>query len=427
MNCKEKPCIPLKIIKVLKDTTLKKPQSSEGEREIIILVSDAKMNNFVIKYDMEISKEGNGRLETSVLVLAYKIKDVDIRSINTENWREYTYDDWDILATYSDEVTRFDELWYADNEENEYHIDWQEFFKKSPLWNNLNIVDLHMHSKYSDGTDWMSLLVRNLKENGITIFSVTDHDTVDFYKNITKYDMSKLNGMRLIPGIGFSCKTELGKCHILGYDIDVDNVILTNTIAMTKALRNKKLINRLQFLKDKYGIVFGEEDKKYLAMQNTVGKPHIANVLVNKGLAENIRDAISKFLSNIPNDEDDRIDAKIAVDAIVAAGGIPVWAHPLGGEGEKRLYEEQFTKQLHCLVSKGIQGIEMYYCLYSSDDRRLMKSVLMKNNYADKLCISGGSDYHGRNKNVRPGELSSDGEAVFGKELSILSKFKITI
>lgn len=298
---------------------------------------------------------------------------------------------------------------------------------KSPLWNNLNLADLHMHSEYSDGTDRMSWLVYNLKENGITIFSVTDHDTVDFYKNIDERDMRELEGMRLIPGIEFSCKTEFGKCHILGYDIDVNNVILTNTIAMTKALRNKKLISRLQFLEKQYGIVFDEDEKKYLAKQNTVGKPHIANVLVNKGLAENISDAISKFLSNIPNDDDDRIDAKIAVDAIVAAGGIPVWAHPLGGEGEKRLSEEQFTKQLHCLVSKGIQGIEMYYCLYSSADRRLMSSVLMKNNYADKLCISGGSDYHGRNKNVRPGELSLDGEAVSGKELSILSKLRITI
>ncbi len=425
MKCEEKPCRPINIIKVLKDTTLKEAWSLEGEREIIILVSDANMKKFVIKYDMEISKEGNGRLETRVLVLAYTVKNIDIHFINAENWNQCVYDNWIVLSTYSDWETMYDELWQFDIEENEYHIDWQDFFKKSPLWNNLNIVDLHMHSKYSDGTDWVSWLVHNLKENGITIFSVTDHDTVEFYKNITEYDMSKLDGMRLIPGIEFSCKTEFGKCHILGYGIDVNNVLLTNAIMMTRALRNKKMINRLLFLEKQYGIVFGEEDKKYLAMQNSVGKPHIANILVKKGLADNISDAISKFLSNIPNDGNDRIDAQIAINAIVAAGGIPVWAHPLGGIGEKRLSEEQFTEQLHCLVSKGIQGIEMYYSLYSSADRKLISRAILKNNYAGKLCISGGSDYHGTNKPVKPGELAPDGEVILGKWLSILSKIKV--
>lgn len=425
MNREEVPVKPLKIIKVLKDKTLKEARSSEGEREIVILVSDANKKKFVIKYDMEISKEGNGRLETRVLVLAYTVKDIDIHSINAENWNQCVCDNWVVLSTYSDWETMYDELWKYDIEENEYHIDWQDFFKKSPLWNNLNLVDLHMHSGYSDGTDWVSWLVHNLKENGITIFSVTDHDTVEFYKNITEYDMSKLDGMRLIPGIEFSCKTEFGKCHILGYGIDVNNVLLTNAIMMTRALRNKKMITRLLVLEKQYGIVFDEEDKKYLAMQNSVGKPHIANILVKKGLAANISDAISKFLSNIPNDGDDRIDAQIAIDAIIAAGGIPVWAHPLGGIGEKRLSEERFTEQLHCLVSKGIQGLEMYYSLYSCADRKLIRSVLLKNNYANKLYISGGSDYHGRNKNVKPGELTADDEVIFGKWLSILSKIKI--
>lgn len=295
------------------------------------------------------------------------------------------------------------------------------------LTNNFNVIDLHIHSRYSDGTDWLGSLVRELKENGISVFSVTDHDTVDFYKNYTVHDMTVLEGMRLIPGIEFSCKTEFGKCHILGYGIDINNKLLNDIINATSALRKEKLIKRLCYLERQFGITFSEDEKTYLSSEKSVGKPHIAKLLADKGYAGSIAEAIKKYLSSIPHDEDDRIDAKIAVDAIVAAGGIPVWAHPLGGEGEKRLSEEELRTQMQCLTDKGIEGVEYYYSRYSAEDRKIIKNAMLKTKCADKLLISGGSDYHGRNKNVRPGELSLDGEAVSGKELSILSKLRITI
>ena len=408
MNSYEKPVKPLKIIKVLEDKT----DSHESARKIKMLVRDACDNIFCVQYDIQKDSWANTCPITEVFVHYCPIDNVDIG--NTYDFEPMLFlDDFGV-----DGMDVFDRFYKLD----ENLIDWCDYFAKCPMMNNFNMVDLHNHSKYSDGTDYDFQLIDNLKERGVTIFSVTDHDTVEFYKNLSVHEYFKLNGMRLIPGIEFSCKTELGKCHILGYGIDVDDVILTNTIMMTSALRNKKMINRLQFLEKEYGIIFDEKNKEYLARQESVGKPHIARILVDKGLAANINDAIEKYLSNIPHDEDDRIDAKMAIDAIIHAGGIPVWAHPLGGEGEKRLSEENLCTQMQCLLDKGIKGIEFYYSRYSLEDRKIIKSAMFKTNCVGTLLLSGGSDYHGNVKNIKLGELSSDDKYILGNSLSILTK-----
>lgn len=270
-------------------------------------------------------------------------------------------------------------------------------------------VDLHMHSKFSDGTDSIEALLAALRKANITAFSVTDHDTVAFYEHLEPH---QTEGLRMIPGIELSCISKAGKCHILGYGIDVTHQALKNMVAEAAALRKAKLELRLCHLKDRYGIVLNEEENAYLSSLSSVGKPHLALILIKRGLAENVGEAIQKYLTGLPKAKD-RLDAKIAIEAILQSGGIPVWAHPLGGENEPRLAEDAFEKQLQTLLSFGIRGLECYYSRYTEDEIHF----LLENARKHSLFVSGGSDYHGMVKNIPIGTLKkSDSSPGYCKE-----------
>ena len=281
-----------------------------------------------------------------------------------------------------------------------------------------NKADMHLHTAFSDGTDSPEELIKRLRKHGVTTFSVTDHDNADFYNNIKDNDTY---GLSLVTGIEFSCRTEKGKCHILGYGINTENMDFVKTVELTAKLREEKLQKRIDFLRDKHSIVLTDEEKASLFKEKSAGKPHMARILMARGYALSIGEAIDKYLTGIPGG-DDRIDAKVAIDAIKKAGGIPVWAHPLGGEGEKRLTSEKFEERLLCLADMGIEGIELYYSRYGKKERTLIKRVLRKNKI--KLVYSGGSDYHGANKNIVPGELDCTGKPVLPKKITLLNDLK---
>lgn len=149
--------------------------------------------------------------------------------------------------------------------------------------------------------------------------------------------------MTFIPGIEFSCRMNSGKCHILGYRCDIAHLALQDALAKSAALRRAKLDKRLTFLQER-GITFPEEELQELQKIPSVGKPHLANLMVKYGYALDMKTAIIEVLNNCPT-ESSRIPAGIAVKAILASGGIPVWAHPLGGEGEKEIGPEKFLLQ----------------------------------------------------------------------------------
>lgn len=264
--------------------------------------------------------------------------------------------------------------------------------------NNIDeFADLHIHTLYSDGTDDLNSLIEKINKKGLSVFSVTDHDTVEFYKNVSP-DM--LKGLKLITGIEFSCITDAGKCHILGYGIDVGNAVLSDVLEKIQQSRKRKLSKRLSYLEEYHGIIFDASVVSKLENTQSVGKPHIARQIVNLKKAESITGTIEKYLMDIPGDDDDNISSKEAVDTIIASGGIPVWAHPLGEEGKKNLDKEKFDNQLAILLNDGIKGVEYYYSRYSEEDLSFIKSRLTENGCFDRMYLSGGSDYHGTVKEI---------------------------
>ncbi|MBQ4401326.1 MAG: hypothetical protein II832_04105, partial [Synergistaceae bacterium] len=136
-----------------------------------------------------------------------------------------------------------------------------------------------------------------------------------------------------------------------------------------------------------------------------------------KGYAANKQEAIDRYLNKCKTGVD-RISASQAVKAILSAGGIPVWAHPLGGEGERETPEQEFRSTLQELMSFGLKGLECWYSKYTAMMCRRLADIAGRSG----LLVSGGSDYHGANKSIPLGRLNSEGVNVGIESLSILRK-----
>lgn len=272
-------------------------------------------------------------------------------------------------------------------------------------------IDLHMHSTCSDGSDDPLTLLEHVREAHITTFSLTDHDTIKGNAIIREHVQQD---MTFINGIEFSTITPIRQAHILGYGFDETNEVLIEAIQKGEALRKHKLEVRLGYLKQQ-GVILKEEDIDDLRSLEIAAKPHIARALIKNGYGSTITEAINTYLSGCPQ-ENDRLNARSAIKAIKAAKGRVIWAHPLGGENVKRMSEERFYKQLHFLLDAGIEGLEVYYSRYNQDEVAFLENVANKYN----LLISGGSDYHGKNKNNHLGELNAFGKEIVKEKLTII-------
>ena len=245
-------------------------------------------------------------------------------------------------------------------------------------------IDLHMHSTASDGTDTPLQLAEKVKAAGIKAFALTDHDTVAGAEELLNH---LPEGVAFIPGIEFSCRMDTGKCHILGYHCDTAHPAFQAALRQGADLRKRKLDQRLEFLRGR-GVTFPSEELDGLRRLPSAGKPHLGNLMVRYGYAASLTEAIREVLDLCPSSSS-RIPAETAVEAILASGGVPVWAHPLGGEGDKETGLEQFTAMLDEIAQE------------------------------HGLFISGGSDYHGTNKSIALGTLNADGQDVSREWITI--------
>ncbi|MBQ7544334.1 MAG: PHP domain-containing protein [Synergistaceae bacterium] len=276
-------------------------------------------------------------------------------------------------------------------------------------------VDLHIHTDASDGTDSPQALLWNIQKAGIDTFAVTDHDTIRGAMAVKKIVPP---GMKFIQGIEFSCIAEGGKCHILGLNYDENNLDFQEALRTGDELRHAKFWKRVEVLRSEFGITFTDDEMDTLLKTPSVGKPHLANMIVAKGFATDRQDAITRYIDKCRTGVKSKIDASFAVRAILSAGGIPVWAHPLGGEGEPELPEHKFRVMLQELAGYGLKGLECWYSKYKP-----MKCEWLSR-WAERmgLCVSGGSDYHGTNKSIPLGRLNADNINIDAEKLTILRK-----
>ena len=274
-------------------------------------------------------------------------------------------------------------------------------------------ADLHLHSNCSDGSDDIQNLYKNILASKLEIFALTDHDTIEGCAEMSQLVSEKI---KFIPSIELTCKAGSIKCHILGYNCDYTNPVLLDLINKGKILRRNKLETRINYLKETWNIELNNEELEWLYSRKSVVKTHIANILVKRGLASDNLSAMQKFLDGCKSG-DTRFTGEEAINAINASGGIPIWAHPLGGEGEAHLKENEFLPKLNEMINYGIKGLECYYSRYNMTECEFLVRCANEN----KLLISGGSDYHGSNKNdIQIGRLNTQNKHIESKLLTIL-------
>lgn len=258
-------------------------------------------------------------------------------------------------------------------------------------------IDLHIHSTVSDGTDTPAQVIDYVKEEGIGLFALTDHDAIKGCKQVR--ECLKEGDPQFVTGVEFSCRDEDGQYHILGYNYDPDAAPVQELVDRGHSIRMNKVRARLELLESKFAVTFPKEEIEKLLAQDNPGKPHIANLMAKYGYAPS-RDVAMKEYLNKMRVQMGYIRPEEAISAILKSGGIPVLAHPSYGNGDQLILREDMDRRLRFLKEYGLRGVEAFY---SGFNARLTREVL---DFADKydLLVTAGSDYHGRNKLVVLGE-----------------------
>ena len=276
--------------------------------------------------------------------------------------------------------------------------------------NEIGKIDLHMHTVISDGTDTPEAVIDAVSAAGISLFSVTDHDAIKAAEIIPP--LLKEKGLRFLPGVEFSCKDEAGKYHILGYGYDLGNAAIQNVVAYGHSLRMKKVVARLDFLKERFGFSFPEEEISSLFALSNPGKPHIGNLMVKYGFAKTREEAIRQYIDQV-HFRSEYVRPEETIVGILASGGVPVLAHPFYGSGGELILGEEMEARLRGLMEFGLQGVEAFYSGFSEKLRAEMLSLAARFG----LYVTAGSDYHGTNKLVKLGDTGLDAETEYPEQL----------
>ena len=247
-------------------------------------------------------------------------------------------------------------------------------------------IDLHVHTTASDSTASPAEAVRLAKEAGLSAIAITDHDTVSGYAEAA--EAGKKYGVEVVPGIEIS--TKYGRAvHILGYYIDPDSDKLAPVLEWVvhdRDERNRKMAELMAA--DGLPVSYEEMHRRFGAV---IGRPHFAEVLVELGLAKDVRDAFDRYVEKgqkyyLPRNF---LSIERSIEIIREAGGVPVLAHPfqykLDDAGLRELIE-------HCMES-GLQGMECRYSGYSVEQSKYLGRLAEE--YG--LITTGGSDFPGDN------------------------------
>jgi len=250
-------------------------------------------------------------------------------------------------------------------------------------------VDLHLHSTKSDGTTTPQEVVRSGVSAGLSAIALTDHDNLDGIAEARAAAGSA--GLGFIPGTELSVGWEGGAMHMLVYFLEPEPGPLQDRLRAVRdgrTARNHEIVVALQGL----GIDISYEEVAAEAAGSGIGRPHIAAVLVSKGVVADIPAAFDRLLATGRPAYRPRLRLEV-VEAIAlarASGAVPVIAHPHTLGIPEGGYREAFRE----LVDVGLGGIEAYYGEYTPELRSHLAAL------CDDLGIvaTGGSDYHGRYK-----------------------------
>ncbi|MBX7065605.1 MAG: PHP domain-containing protein [Parachlamydiales bacterium] len=261
-------------------------------------------------------------------------------------------------------------------------------------------ADIHCHSTCSDGSDAPLDLLQKAKDAGLQGLSITDHDTVDAYTP-QFFDLAAKLKIAILTGVEISSELDDTSVHILGYGYDLNQKGLRQFLSLMQEKRTERNRAILKKLTDRK-MPITEEELKNFAKLRTIGRPHIAQLMVHKGYVATIRDAFDKYLKEgaLCFATGLRFHPKEVIEEIRKAGGKAVLAHP------------HFIKKgsfLRKLLDLPFDGIE---CYYSRLDKAL-EIPWLKIAKERSWIPTGGSDYHGAMKPHIPLGCSWVSEHIF--------------
>jgi len=254
------------------------------------------------------------------------------------------------------------------------------------------VIDLHSHSTMSDGTDPPSTVVELAAAAGLSALALTDHDTLDHLPEARA--ASEAHDMRLVPGCEVSCELAgraPGSMHLLVFFVDDTPGELQDRLAVLQAARNERNVQIIEAL-NAHGVPITLDAVRAQSGPGSVGRPHIARVLMQEGHVGSIQEAFDVWLAKgrPAYFERGRLGPEDAIELTHASGGVCAVAHPrsLGLEGGAL---DAFVGEL---TDAGLDGLECEYGAYPAGERAPLRKLARRHG----LAPTGGSDYHGENK-----------------------------
>ncbi|MEV7565376.1 PHP domain-containing protein [Streptomyces tanashiensis] len=266
-------------------------------------------------------------------------------------------------------------------------------------------IDLHTHSTASDGTDSPAELVRNAAAAGLDVVALTDHDTT---RGHAEAAAALPEGLTLVTGAELSCRMDGIGLHMLAYLFDPEEPALLaerELVRDDRVPRARGMVARLQEL----GVPVTWEQVARIAGDGSVGRPHVAEALVELGVVPDVSGAFTpEWLADggrayVEKHELDPVDA---IRLVKAAGGVTVFAHPLAVKRGQVLPEASIAR----LAEAGLDGIEVDHMDHDEATRARLRGLAKELG----LLTTGSSDYHGSRKTCRLGEYTTDPE-IYGE------------
>lgn len=250
-------------------------------------------------------------------------------------------------------------------------------------------IDLHTHSLHSDGAQTPADVVRTAKEAGLAAIALSDHDCIAGVQEAM--DTGKELGVEVIPAVELSAQSDT-ELHILGYFVDIHNKKLQDTMAYALQVRDQRQEETCRKLNEMGFAITMDEVREEAHGNPVLCRAHFAQIMVRKGYAPSVQEAFKQYLSVGCYAYSNRqaLTGPEAVSLIHEAGGIAVAAHL----HLIKLPDDELREYLKSLIPYGLDGVEGYYTDYTPDMELRYRAMAKELG----LVISGGTDYHGKNK-----------------------------
>jgi predicted metal-dependent phosphoesterase TrpH len=243
-------------------------------------------------------------------------------------------------------------------------------------------IDLHVHTSASDGIFSPEEIVQMANKLGLAAIAICDHDTTSSVEPAIR--AAKPTGLKVVPGVELSTTAPGAEVHMLGYFVRLDDPALNTALKDLRDSREERARSMVKKL-GALGIHVDWQRVRELAEGASVGRPHIARAMLEKGYITDFKEAFDKYIGagGPAYVERFKVTPEDAISLVLKAGGLPVLAHPLtAGEPEEVVPR---------LKEAGLAGLEAYAGNYPKEDRA--KLVALADKYG--LIATGGSDFHG--------------------------------